>query len=98
MARIDGKKLGPQFTVRTENSANKRYLLISKISQQLETETIIYTKNEAKYKVRSLWESLTHDVRRVPKVISSNFLWIDLDVPISKSRKGFLEKQNLPWF
>ena len=54
MARIDGKKLGPQFTVRTENSANKRYLLISKISQQLETETIIYTKNEAKYKVRSL--------------------------------------------
>ena len=23
---IDGKKLGPQFTVRTENSANKRYV------------------------------------------------------------------------
>ena len=58
----------------------------------------MYTKNEAKYNVRSLRKSLAYDVRRVPKVISSNFLWIYLDVPISKSRKGFVEKQNLPWF
>lgn len=44
----------------------------------------MYTKNEAKYHVHSLRKSLAYDVRRIPKVISSNFLWIYLDVPISK--------------
>ena len=58
----------------------------------------MYTKNEAKYHVHSLRKSLAYDVRRVPKVISSNFLWIYLDVPISKSWKGFVKEQNLPWF
>ena len=58
----------------------------------------MYAKNEAKYHVHSLRKSLAYNVRRVPEVISSSFLWIYLNVPISKSRKGFVKKQNLPWF
>ena len=49
-------------------------------------------KDEAKYNVRSLRKSLAYDVRRIPKVISYNFLWIYIDLPISKSQKGLVEK------
>ena len=52
----------------------KMTYLTSRITQQLETEMIMYAKNEAKYHVHSLRKSLAYNVRRVPKVISSSFL------------------------